>query len=74
MAGKATRTSSCGLCATQAFIAKAHTGYRNRKRLVVVPVVVPDIFLGESPSSAIDHCHSLPFLFPPPAAVGSLPP
>ena len=38
------------------------------------PVAVPDIFLGfEKPSSAIDRCHSLPSLLPPPAAVGSLP-
>ena len=74
MAGKATRTSSRGLRATQAFIAKAHTGYRNRKQLALAPVVVPDIFLGWSPSSAIDHCHSLPFLLPPLAAGGSLAP
>jgi len=35
---------------------------------------VPGIFLGfQKPSSSADRCHSLSSLFPPPAAVGSLP-
>ena len=39
------------------------------------PVAVPDIFLGaKAPSSAIDRCHSLRSLYPPPAALPSLPP
>ena len=42
--------------------------------LTAVPVAVPDIFLGfEKPSSAIDRCHSLSSLVPPPAALASLP-
>ena len=32
MADEATRTSSRGLCAKQALVAKAHTGHRNRTR------------------------------------------
>ena len=39
-----------------------------------LPVVVPGIFVGdEAPSSSADHGHSLSSLFPPPAAVASLP-
>ena len=38
------------------------------------PVVVPGIFLAvTTASSSADHCHSLPSLLPPLAAVGSLP-
>ena len=38
------------------------------------PVAVPGIFVGDkAPSSSADRCHSLSSLFPPPAAVGSLP-
>ena len=38
------------------------------------PIAVPDIFLGfQKPSSAIDRCPSLRSLFPPQAALPSLP-
>ncbi len=41
---------------------------------IAPPVAVPDIFLADkAAASAIDRCHSLPSLLPPPAAVGSLP-
>ncbi len=45
-----------------------------REREFASPVAVPDIFLVLSrTSTAIDRCHSLGFLFPPPGAVASLP-
>ena len=39
-----------------------------------LPVAVPDIFVGgEAPSSAVDRGHALSSLYPPPAALASLP-
>ena len=44
---------------------------RNPTRL---PVAVPDIFVGgAAPSSSVDRCHALSSLYPPPAALASLP-
>ena len=38
------------------------------------PVAVPDIFVGGgAPSSSVDRCHSLSSLYPPLAALASLP-
>ena len=39
-----------------------------------IPVAVPGIFVGgRAPASSADRCHSLSSLYPPPAALASLP-
>ena len=39
-----------------------------------LPVAVPDIFVGDqAPSSSVDRGHALSSLYPPPAALASLP-
>jgi len=48
--------------------------FRLRKKMQTT-VAVPDIFVGfEKPSSSVDRGHSLTSLYPPLAALGSLPP